>query len=1044
MTEPRRNPALVAGTPCWRPWKCAAHALVTLLLTAGVAAGQSFEVVLDFGNAGGQQPKGNLVEGRDGCFYGTTVAGGDAHGTIMSVCSGILKTIHMFNGAKDGSYPEAGLLLASDGAFYGTTRLGGSANSGTIFRFDLATRQLTTLFVFSGSNGAEPRSELVEGMDGRLYGVTGTGGSSGVGTVFSIQKSGSGFKLLRSFSGANGRTPRGTLLQAADGDFYGTTQSGGASNLGTIYRITSDGALTTVLSFNGSNGGYPMAGLADGRDGYFYGTAAAGGASGAGTVFRIRSTGEFQVLKSFNGGSEGANPAGELIRASDGVFYGTTVAAGGNGNGVIFKLTSAGVLTVLRALTKADGTRPEAALVEAASGRFYGTAPTDGPSGSAGTIFEITSSGSFKRITAFSGTPSTPYAPLMVARDGSLYGTSYAGGASSAGTIFRFVPGVSFEVLHAFANSDGLGPNGTVLEAADGSFYGTAVEGGSALAGTIVKGTESGNFSLLAELNTTNGKGYYPRSAPVQGPDGYLYGVMSSGGSGGAGTIYRMTAAGNVTLLHTFNGSNGSTPYGRVTMGADGVMYGTTLSGGPQLAGTIFAFDTNTSTFTRLHAFSGPDGASAYAGVSRGSDGRLYGVTGSGGANGHGTVYAYDVSARKLSTLYSFEQAGGSAAYGALVEGTDGRLYGTTSAGGASRLGTVFAIAKNGSGFTLLHSFSGRDGAYPRGGLVLAPDGFLYGTAPAGGSVNGGVIFRLAQTKSNAPAAPSNLAATAASESRVDLTWTDNSDNETGFRIERCEGSACSGFAQIGTTAADVATYVDLTVAGGKTYRYRVRAVNTAGTSSYSNIASVTTPGGGSASIEVTSPKKAVNWGIGTSQKIKWKHNKGLGATVRLQVSRDGGGSWTDIAASVPSNGETTGSYLWTVSGVATAQARLRAAFTDGSAADVSDGDFTIAAPFIKVKAPNLSTDVLTVDTTYTVKWKQNLGTRDRVKIELSLDGGATFAIVVASSTPSDGTHNIVVDRAWVTPAARMRITWVANATVTDKSSESFVIKLGS
>ena len=214
--------------------------LASFLMFGGSVAAQTFEVVADFGNPGGREPYGRLEQAGDGCLYGTTVAGGKAHGTIFRWCAGVTSTSYMFSGGSDGSYPEVGLTLGSDGMLYGVTRYGGGSNKGTIFRFNPSTKQLSTLHVFNGGNGAEPRAELAEGADGRFYGVASAGGSSSMGVVFAIDKSGA-FALLRSFTGANGRVPTGTLVEASDGFWYGTTSLGGSAGLGTVFRISGSG-----------------------------------------------------------------------------------------------------------------------------------------------------------------------------------------------------------------------------------------------------------------------------------------------------------------------------------------------------------------------------------------------------------------------------------------------------------------------------------------------------------------------------------------------------------------------------------------------------------------------------------------------------------------------------------------------------------------------------------------------------------------------------------------------------------------------------------
>ncbi|MGH9364816.1 MAG: choice-of-anchor tandem repeat GloVer-containing protein, partial [Thermoanaerobaculia bacterium] len=177
-------------------------------------------------------------------------------------------------------------------------------------------------------------------------------------------------------------------------------------------------------------------------------------------------------------------------------------------------------------------------------------------------------------------------------------------------------------------------------------------------------------------------------------------------------------------------------------------LYGTTYYGGTSTCsypgcGTIFKINTSGSTFTTLHSFAGSDGTLPWAGLIQATDGNLYGTTLFGGASNHGTIFKIDTSGTLFATLHSFTSTDGAGPYGGLIQGTDGNLYGTTAGGGASGYGTIFKIDTSGTTFTTLHSFAGSDGANPYAGLLQATDGNLYGTASAGGSGEGGVVFRI-------------------------------------------------------------------------------------------------------------------------------------------------------------------------------------------------------------------------------------------------------------------------------------------------------------
>jgi len=302
------------------------------------------------GGTDGAKPFAGLVQGSDGYFYGTTYYGGtqpgtNGNGTVFKISSnGALTSLYSFTGGNDGSEPYAGLVQGSDGNFYGTTYGGGTNSAGAVFKIS-ATGALTSLYSFTGGiDGGFPFAGLVQGSDGNFYGTTYGGGAygsgiGGYGTVFQISANGALTSLYSFTGGTDGAGPNG-LVQGSDGNFYGTTGSGGTSGNGTVFKISTTGALTSLYSFTGGNdGGIPAAALVQGSDGNFYGTTSTNGThTNYGTVFKIRTNGALTSLYSFTGGNDGAYPNG-LVQGSDGNFYGTTEIGGVGGAGTVFRLT---------------------------------------------------------------------------------------------------------------------------------------------------------------------------------------------------------------------------------------------------------------------------------------------------------------------------------------------------------------------------------------------------------------------------------------------------------------------------------------------------------------------------------------------------------------------------------------------------------------------------------------------------------------------------------------------------------------------------------
>lgn len=408
-----------------------------------------------------------------------------------------------------------------------------------------------------------------------------------------------------------------------------------------------------------------------------------------------------KTLHSFDHSTEGAIPWGGPVFGSDGYLYGTTEAGGDlscsyiaslAGCGSIYKADTAGNVTTLHQFSGLDGAYPSASLLQTPSGAWYGT-------------------------TEFGGTNTS---------DCMAGGTSTFAGC---GALFSVDASQNFNVLYSFgpySAAVGVGPDAALIQAADGSIYGASLVGGSVTCGGSVDGVSEPSCGTIFQLDSlgipalehsfSGSDGAYPAAALLQMPDGNFYGTTVGGGdqtcssyaSPGCGTVFQMTASGAVKVLHSFAQQDGAAPDAQLIVGKDGQMYGTTLSGGSTSCsggaswsgcGTVFKIDT-AGNFTPLHSFSGPDGAYP-AQLVQASDGYFYGTTESGGDTsctgpygpGCGTVFRMD-AAGNVTVLYAFTgQSDGSWPESALVQGTDGNLYGTTAYGGTNDDGVIFQIS---------------------------------------------------------------------------------------------------------------------------------------------------------------------------------------------------------------------------------------------------------------------------------------------------------------------------------------------------------------
>ncbi len=821
------------------------NALLTVLSGNGlpppiIPLPQPVTVEYGFGGMDGGHPVSGLAQGEDGGLYGTTEYGGaNQLGTVFRLnASGQLSTVVSFAGVN-GAGPRGGLLAGSDGSLYGMTAQGGSNGLGTVFNLTL-NGALNTLHSFGGTDGAQPQGGLIQGSDGNFYGTTAEGGAFGQGTVFSLDTNGS-LATLHSFNGPDGAYPYGALAQGLDGNLYGTTESGGTNGAGTVFRMSTDGAMTNLVSFNyETTGGFPTAGLLPGSNGNFYGTTQFGGANGVGTLFQVTPNGAFTVLYAFDN-ITGAEPYGPLAQGTDGFIYGTTQYGGTNDGGTIFGMTTNGTVVSLFSFQGNNGYYPQSGLTQGSDGAFYGAATYGGegfngynnsgdgvifrmgpmtlgtpPSiiaqpvgqivpvggapnwivqaagsgplsyqwqrngspiaGATQTSYGITSAQltdggaqiscvvnnvhgsvttSNATLTLFTGSGSLfnfdgthggyPIGGIIQGADGNFHGTTQYGGTYGQGTVFSVATNGLLALETSFDGTNGAQPGAALVQGSDSNYYGTTQSGGTYQNGTVFKTTPGGKILILYSFDGNN-NGSQP-IALIQATDGNFYGTTQEGGTNGYGTIFRMGNDGTVTTLATFNNANGATPQGRLIQDSGGNLYGVTEDGGTNGYGTVYRLALN-GTLTTLSYFNNSNGAYPQGGLTRGVDGSYYGTTSQGGTYNQGTVFRVTTNG-VLTSLFSFNGPTGTSPQGALTLALDQNFFGTTAQGGLYGDGTAFEISANGTMLNIF-SFEGINGAHPSDGMTLGSDGNFYGTVTYGGqgydglasSGNGGV-FRL-------------------------------------------------------------------------------------------------------------------------------------------------------------------------------------------------------------------------------------------------------------------------------------------------------------
>ncbi len=332
--------------------------------------------------------------------------------------------------------------------------------------------------------------------------------------------------------------------------------------------------------------------MAEGRDGNLYGTTSFGGASNIGIVFKVSPTGTYKQLYSFDT-VHGSTPVGGLLLGVDGNLYGTTEEGGAYGFGNIFRITPAGALTVIHDFTgdsTKDGGFPVSPLIIGADGGMYGTTHH-------GIVYKITQAGVLTRVAT---TPSESFGPLLLASNGSYYGTTEFAGATQNGSIYK-VTGSTSTILYSFDGPHGQFPIGGLVQGNDGNLYGTTTAGGTEDAGVIFRITPNGTYSVVYNFSSKNYLfGYQAFAGLIAGSDGNLYGATIWGGQNGAGVIFEVTTSGAYSVLASFDVPDGDGAYATPMQHTNGAIFGLNKRGGALGNGTVFGFNAGLPRFIQL------------------------------------------------------------------------------------------------------------------------------------------------------------------------------------------------------------------------------------------------------------------------------------------------------------------------------------------------------------------------------------------------------------------------------------------------------------
>jgi uncharacterized repeat protein (TIGR03803 family) len=692
----------------------------------------NFEIVYEYKRNDGREPNFTYVTEFNGVLIGCTRYGGTFNtGIIFEYEPGTNQYLNVVNlNNQIGSQPWGSLVVANNQKIYGLSRYGGNLQKGTIFEYDPVTKAAVKKIDFDGSNkGGEPVGSLCLADDGKLYGITAIGGTFGQGVLFSYDPDENTFTKIHNFSGfgfGDGAQPKSDLIQASNGKLYGTTTYGGINDQGTIFEYDILSATYTVKhSFSAAvTGKNPWSGkLVEYPAGKLWGMTIVGGTNDFGVIYNyILSSGAVTKIHNFSGGSNGENPGGGLVLGNDNLLYGMSQGGGSNNAGIIFSLNpnNNAFIKKYNFNSSISGATPYGSLYKGTDNYLYGMNSKGGQFNN-GVLFQYSNSTNTlakKHDFGFVGNGFSPAGDMVMTGKDTLYGLTTYGGAQSGGVIFELNLN-NGNVKNKFDLSFyyGVYPVNGFCLAPNNMLYATATEGGVSNKGTFFEYNKKLNTIVRYPINDINGN--YPNSKISESSNGKLYGMTYKGGDYDKGIVFEFDPVLKVLKsVLSFDGSNkGSYPESDF-IERNGTMYGLTTKGGSYDLGVLFAFNPVTYEYQKLFEFSGAvNGSNPVTSLTE-VDGFLYGICQKGGANDNGVLFKYNILSKEFVKIFDFNGSStGSFPNGKLRLNSENKLVGSTGKGGLYDKGTLFEFDINSNSFIKKYDFDGitGDGPYHSG-----------------------------------------------------------------------------------------------------------------------------------------------------------------------------------------------------------------------------------------------------------------------------------------------------------------------------------------
>lgn len=632
----------------------------------------------------------------------------------------------------------------AQGMLWGMTSEGGSENGlglgGVIFKTNAdASSYMSVQKVFMFDYPGERPQSMVMAPNGKFYGTTNNGGKYLSGLIFEYDPATGAYFIVHHFQQSTGYLPNAGLMLASNGKLYGTTPYGGSDGRGVIYEF--DPALGTyhvMFTFLSSFGNQPRSGLIEATNGKFYGTAPWGGSGIYGVIYEFNLATRTAIIRHNFTTATGSAPAGPVMQASNGKLYGMTQEGGANNVGVLYEYDlSTSTYTKYADLSEASGRNPYGGLTQSSvNGKLYGLTQWGGANSDGAILQFDPETHVFQSIVSLGLTlGGRPVHGFTEAPNGKLYCTTNI-------RLLELDPATGGLTTRQDFPSEGTNSGGTVTKAYNGKLYGVSPVGLSGNRGTIFSFDYATNtYTTKIDFNKATG-GAYPLGSLVKADNGKLYGMVSKGGSNNLGFIFELDqATGVFTKKIDFTGANGARPSGGMSTGNNGKLYGMTTYGGSQGLGVLFEYDPASNTYTKKKDFTSSNGQNPTGDLTLASNGKFYGLIPTNFEVPSGYLFEYDPATDALQSKISFNAgADGRRPDGTLTQAGNGKLYGTTAAGGTNEGGVLFEYDPVTNAYTKKINFSASAdlselsiGTSPVGKLALTADGKLYGMTTFGG-----------------------------------------------------------------------------------------------------------------------------------------------------------------------------------------------------------------------------------------------------------------------------------------------------------------------